>query len=513
MSFRTNTPAIGDSFYDREDEVARLVRVGERLREGVPVWTAVIGRRKVGKTSLLLEVARRLRTEGPACAIIDVFEELPVSMQFFRRYALRVADTLLQPTLGASLEAQVRQPQAYAETLTGAAVLASLPGELRSFLLELPRASVDADFVRLSLQLPERLAEALDRRLIVAIDEFQELAGMRRGSHPDPLPLMRSLWQRHERVSYIISGSARSMLINLITDRRSPFFQHFDILELGELPIAEALAMLEDGGLPQRLAREMIDLLGGHPFYLQILGEELLRGPRPLDRSALKQVMQRVLFSRTGRLALYFEGEYQRVVGKSATLAATFRAAADGPSRLTDVAAEIGASAGSTSRYLNRLRDVVMQDEDGRYRVADPVFGMWLRWRRPGGSVVPMRILGDEGEATVADRLARSGFDIVYQSRASRGAFDLLATRGTAQLGVQVKRRKLPLSFTAEEWNRMEADAGRLGWSWLVAAVDPGDERVRFLDPALARHGRRFSLGADAEVTNVVAWIAASPVD
>ena len=38
-----------------------------------------------------------------------------------------------------------------------------------------------------------------------------------------------------------------------------------------------------------------------------------------------------------------------------------------------------------------------------------------------------MTIVGDEAEQAVAAFLAGLGFDLVYQSRASRGAFDLLA--------------------------------------------------------------------------------------
>jgi hypothetical protein len=55
-------------------------------------------------------------------------------------------------------------------------------------------------------------------------------------------------------------------------------------------------------------------------------------------------------------------------------------------------------------------------------------------------------------------------------SWASRGAFDLLATRGGAQLGIQVQRSPLPLRFTQEEWSRLEAEARRLHWHWVLAA-------------------------------------------
>lgn len=107
-----------------------------------------------------------------------------------------------------------------------------------------------------------------------------------------------------------------------------------------------------------------------------------------------------------------------------------------------------------------------------------------------------MGILGDEGEREVAARLAAMGFDLVYQSRASRGAFDLLATRGAAQLGVQVKRSPLPLRFTRARWIRMEAEAARLGWVWVVAAEDPGEGGSSSIRP---RRGRGAPPGSTAK--------------
>ena len=144
--------------------------------------------------------------------------------------------------------------------------------------------------------------------------------------------------------------------------------------------------------------------------------------------------------------------------------------------------------------------------DDGRYRVTDALFGTWVRWRAPGGTVVPMSIVGDEAEQRVAHQLAELGFDLVYQSRASRGAFDLLALRGPDQLGLQVKRTPLPVRFGKREWNRMDADARRLGWQWVIAAVTPEGE-VYVLDPALARRGREIRLGPEASIDNLLRWI------
>jgi hypothetical protein len=69
-------------------------------------------------------------------------------------------------------------------------------------------------------------------------------------------------------------------------------------------------------------------------------------------------------------------------------------------------------------RYLERVGDAVRKRDDGRYELDDPVLGLWLRWRRPGGTVVPMTVIGDAAERDVATLLAPMGFDLVYQSGA-----------------------------------------------------------------------------------------------
>ena len=176
--------------------------------------------------------------------------------------------------------------------------------------------------------------------------------------------------------------------------------------------------------------------------------------------------------------------------------------------RLTDVANAIGAPVGATTRYIERLGDAVLKRQDGRYELADPVFALWLRWRAPGGTVVPMSVIGDEAEFTVARALAQMGFELVYQSRASRGAFDLFAVRAGWQLGVQVKRMALPLRFKKNEWNRMTADADRLGWQFVIAAVTPPPQsRLFFLDPEHARVGRTIALDEDASIDNLLLWM------
>ncbi|MBN1612468.1 MAG: ATP-binding protein [Polyangiaceae bacterium] len=510
--FRTNQPVTRNAFFDRAAELERLTALAEKLAAGHPTWLAILGARKIGKTSLLLELSRRNPTLAVRYVLIDVLEDAPVDQEFFRHYALRVVDAAYSSALGQSLEVLSRSPTEYSGLLSGAPGFGQLEPGLRRTLLGLPESEITPAFIRACLMLPEQLARALSTHFLVAIDEFQELVALRgRRSGLDPFSLMRSAWQKHERTAYVISGSGRSMLGELVTSKASPFFQHFDLLDLGPLPRLEAVRLLVEASprerkIPQPVAERAVDLVGGHPFYLQLLGEAMTRGEPPYDENTLGGTLQEVLFSRAGRLALYFEREWQQMVGNSTFLARVLDELADGRKRLTEVAKAIGAQPGHASGYITRLGDAVEHHEDGTYGLRDPTFALWLRWRKPGGTVVPMTLVGTAAELRVAALLAKLGFELVYQSRGSRGAFDLLATRGAQQLGVQVKKTSLPVRFSKAEWSRMVADAARFGWLWLVAAVDDSD-RVLLLDPAMAKKGQEVRLYERACIDNVLAWV------
>lgn len=510
--FHTNVPATHKAFLDRKREIGRLDEIVDALASGAPKWLAILGPRKIGKTSLMIELARRTQRAGVRFVILDVMADAPVTAEFFRHYALRALDAVVEPELGASLEALAHDPGEYRAVLTGSTVLPSLPAPLRRFVLDLPELDLGRATVRTCLDLPERLAEARGLKILVAVDELQELAGLRtkRGGM-DPFSIMRSVWQKHARVAYVVSGSGRSMLEEMITSPGAPFFQHFATMDLGPFTLDDAVRLLvklapEDRPIPAALARSMARVVGGHPFYLQLAGETLTQESPPYDASSMKAALQQLLFSRTGRLSLYFQNEFDRVVGRSGHLAAVLEALAEGPARLSDVARRLSLPSGTTVRYIERLGDTVTHLEDGRYAIGDALFALWLRWRSPGGTVVPMTVLGDEAERAVAAHLARMGAELVYQSRASRGAFDLLALYGGTHLGVQVKRSALPVRFDRATWSRMSADAARLGWRWILAAVDDAGS-VRLLDPTKGSRRREVRVGEGALVENLARWL------
>jgi len=91
---------------------------------------------------------------------------------------------------------------------------------------------------------------------------------------------------------------------------------------------------------------------------------------------------------------------------------------------------------------------------------------------------LPALLVGTETEKLIAKRLSSEGFRLAYESKASRGTFDLLALYEFRCIGIQCKKVALPYSLPKTVARRMDAEGERLGWEPVLALhVDGG---VRF---------------------------------
>lgn len=104
MQHAPTIPASGGVFLDRVAELERLDRALGALRAGRPRWQAIVGQRKIGKTSLLKEWIRRTPAGSVSWVTFDLFREAP-GPAFLRRWVHRCVDAALSGEAGASLEA------------------------------------------------------------------------------------------------------------------------------------------------------------------------------------------------------------------------------------------------------------------------------------------------------------------------------------------------------------------------------------------------------------------------
>lgn len=492
LYFETSVPAIGDTFYNRRRELAELEALSQKLGHGSVEWLALLGHRKTGKTSLLLEWQRRLPK--------NIFSP------FINCWGLRMdPHDLLEHWIEATLAAFLKAAApAYLGALAAASPVEKLAGltplklgaitQAIQLLDALDKGALSRTQCEAILDLPDRLAQESGRACLFIIDEFQELEKLRefKQSAPyfsDPYALLRRQWMTHRHTSYIASGSHLHLMRQLLTHSSQPFFQHFRLMDLGPFDRPAAADMIVDILRHRGLAMDekaldfLFSLLGTHPFYLQVFGQELVRQDaiKTVDQKAIQYTLQETLLTPNGRLSLYFEDLFSKAVGRSSLLEGILYRL-DKPKRITDLAQELRVERGAVSSGLKTLleRDIVTKRDEGDYTVIDPCFRIWLQDRATAFHGLPPLYIGTEAEKQVARALAAQGLGALYQARASRGAFDLIAFFRDSIIGIQVKKTSLPYSLRALERDKLLAEAKRLKWIAVLALVV--DNRVLFYD-------------------------------
>lgn len=94
------------------------------------------------------------------------------------------------------------------------------------------------------------------------------------------LDIVRAVLERRKNVSFIVSGSRIHYLKNILAEGDSPLFGHFIILEIKELVknYAVELFLKSQPAAGKQDAERAFDLVGGHPFYLVMLGHAYKKG-------------------------------------------------------------------------------------------------------------------------------------------------------------------------------------------------------------------------------------------
>lgn len=526
MLFETSNPVSGNSFINRQDEIDELILSAQRLKDQSRSWYALIGQRKVGKSSLIKEFKARISGEY-LCPGVDCWNSTRNAYDFFIDYIVELIDAYL---IKASLAAQtgLLKPALF-DTNELAMVdaklqMLSINAINKGLLLlqQLKRREVSSHLFEAVIDLPQVFSEETHEKLIVILDEFQELSNLSKfkvikEEIGEVFPLLRSCWQKHDNVNYIISGSKITRLRELLFNPNEPFYQHFHLMQISEFYRKDALLLLQklsaDSGreIPQSLCEKIVDILGGNPFYLQVMGEELCKEEQ-IDERAFKVVLQELVFNRTGRLSIYFQNLFERIVSKSSMLESALLCLST-PRNLTEIAKQLEMPTGTANAIVGRLlkEDVIVKTEDKQYLIPDKAFALWIKSNTGFRNILSPLVLGNETEKLIARTLAQTGFTLVYQSKASRGAFDLLAIANTTFIGIQCKKATLPYYLPIKEYEKMNFWAKKLSWIPLLALEIAGEIRFYFISNLPHKTEKYYRIDEDTpQVENLLTLLKVS---
>ena len=186
--------------------------------------TILVSQRRLGKTSLVNYVAEQLRNNAEVRVVrMDAFACKDES-DFYMMFATEVIRQISTRT-----ESIIENAKRFLSRLMPK-LSVEQSGDI-SFSLEAVDQQYNADV----LSLPERIASEKGIRIVVCIDEFQQV-----GEFANSLAFqkkLRSAWQQQNNTTYCLFGSKRHILVNMFAKANYPFYKFGDIMFLDKIPI------------------------------------------------------------------------------------------------------------------------------------------------------------------------------------------------------------------------------------------------------------------------------------
>lgn len=215
--------AEGNYFTDRIEDSRRLEA---NLTHGIN--TILISPRRWGKTSLVKKVISSIDREVAIPVFLDVFQ-YKSDYDFYQSFA----NAVIKQTSN-KFDEWIEIAKTFLSNITPKFSFGSDPMNDFSLSFEWnPDNNSETDI----LQLPEKIAQKKNVRIIVCLDEFQQIADFN-----DSLTFqkkLRTIWQHQQNVTYCLFGSKKHLMENIFNDKGMPFYKFGDMMFLKKIPTEE----------------------------------------------------------------------------------------------------------------------------------------------------------------------------------------------------------------------------------------------------------------------------------
>lgn len=219
--FVFGVPADNPHFIGREKELARLEA---NFRYGVN--TVLMSPRRWGKTSLVNRAAQSVKDENCIIVQMDIFA-CRSEYDFYNTFS-----TAILRQTASRIDEWKDLAKGFIERLVPKISVSPEPGMEYSVSLGITPKTHSPEEV---LSLPESIAERKGCKLVICIDEFQQI-----GEFPDSLEVqkrLRGVWQHQKYVSYCLFGSKLHMMTRLFLKKSYPFYRFGEVMNLKPIPL------------------------------------------------------------------------------------------------------------------------------------------------------------------------------------------------------------------------------------------------------------------------------------
>lgn len=373
-SFIFGTAVSDYNFIGRENEVKRLIA---NFKEGIN--TILISPRRIGKTSLVKRVKKMLE---PDESVIIVYLDMFACKTEYEFYNALSSAVLKQTASHA--EKWMEYAKDFLVRLTPKLTFSPEANTDFSISLGITPKTHTPEQV---LNLAEEIAHKRGKRIVVCIDEFQQL-----GELPDSLTVqkrLRSAWQHQQLTSYCLFGSKQHLMSNIFQRRNMPFYQFGDMIFLGKIETDQWVDYIiqhfqdRNRHISPELGRQICEVVDNYSSYVQQLAWLLFSRLNDSDTATASLLEQSVNDLLDANEALFL----QQIEPLSAYQMNFLRAVATGHhtgfgEKSIRETFELGSSSNIT-RLKEALVDKDLVESRGRGMLyfTDPVFCLWVQRR------------------------------------------------------------------------------------------------------------------------------------
>ena len=361
----------GDTFTDRKEETNRL-----KMNFLYGVNTILISPRRMGKTSLVEKVCSLVESDTLKIAKIDAFG-CRSENDFINAFA-----TAVVRATSSKWEEWMENAKTFLSRFIPKISIGQDPLTDFSIALEYNRANTVTEDI---LQLPETIAKQKGIKIVICIDEFQQIADF-----PDSITFqkkLRSVWQLQSNVSYCLYGSKKHMMEKMFQSQSHPFYRFGDLFYLDKISETDWVEYICDRfrmtgkEISRELASEICSVTDRYSSYVQQLAWLVwLRTDKHATKEDVEFGIDRMLdaceplfIQQTESLSAY-QMNFLRALTNGVHTGFT-------RSEILDTY-QLGTAA-NISRLKKALteKDLIMMTAPKKLEISDPILALWLKRR------------------------------------------------------------------------------------------------------------------------------------
>lgn len=361
----------GNTFTDRKEETNRL-----KMNFLYGVNTILISPRRMGKTSLVEKVCSLVESDTLKIAKIDAFG-CRSENDFINAFT-----TAVVRATSSKWEEWMENAKTFLSRFIPKISIGQDPLTDFSIALEYNRANTVTEDI---LQLPETIAKQKGIKIVICIDEFQQIADF-----PDSITFqkkLRSVWQLQSNVSYCLYGSKKHMMEKMFQSQSHPFYRFGDLFYLDKISETDWVEYICDRfrvtgkEISRELASEICTVTDRYSSYVQQLAWLVwLRTDKHATKEDVEFGIDRMLdaceplfIQQTESLSAY-QMNFLRALANGVHTGFT-------RSEILDTY-QLGTAA-NISRLKKALteKDLIMMTAPKKLEISDPILALWLKRR------------------------------------------------------------------------------------------------------------------------------------